>query len=49
MQGGLGRVLDEHNVAWAILPPDLVGAREIQRELGWEVIYEDETAVILRR
>ena len=42
-------VLAEYDVAWAVLPPDLVGAREIQRELGWEVIYEDETAVILRR
>ena len=48
-QEGWEGVLDEHNVAWVILPPGLVGAREIQRELGWAVIYEDETAVILRR
>ena len=42
-------VLDQHDVAWAILPSDSLAAREIQQELGWAVLYEDNTAVILRR
>ena len=40
-------VLEAYDVAWVILPADEVSARMIQLELGWEVVYEDETAIIL--
>lgn len=42
-------VLQEYGVDWAILPPGSLAAREIQRGLGWVVVYEDKTAVILRQ
>ena len=49
IQEGWEDVLDQYAVAWAILPSDSLAAREIQRELGWVVLYEDDTAVILRK
>ncbi len=49
LQEGWEEVLDQYDVTWAILPPEMRAARAIQNELGWEVIYEDGTAVILRR
>ena len=49
LQAGWESVLDQYNVRWVILPPDEAAVRAIQSELGWKVIYEDETAVILRR
>lgn len=42
-------VLVEHDISWAILPSNKIVVRMIQLELGWEVLYADETAVILRR
>ncbi|HCU57692.1 MAG TPA: hypothetical protein DF984_05635, partial [Anaerolineaceae bacterium] len=46
---GWESVLEEYNVEWAILPIDQISVRMIQLELGWDVIYEDETAAILHR
>ncbi len=41
-------VLDQYDVDWAILPTNTLSATAIQSELGWKVIYQDETAVILQ-
>jgi hypothetical protein len=49
VQEGWEDVLDQYTVDWAIITADSLAAREIQQELGWQLIYEDETAVILRR
>jgi hypothetical protein len=49
LQGGWEEVLDQYDVAWAILPHDMRAVSAIQNQLGWEVIYKDGTAVILRR
>jgi len=49
LQKGWEDVLDQYNVSWAILPLNEPAALAIQSELGWELIYEDDTAVILRR
>lgn len=46
---GWESVLKEYDVEWAILPVDAVAARMIQLELGWDIIYEDQTAVILHK
>ena len=46
---GWESVLDQYNVDWAILPINMKAAEAIEWDLGWEVIYEDETATILRR
>jgi len=48
-QDGWEDVLKQYNVDWAILPIDEPAAKAIQRDLGWKVIYEDETAVVLVR
>ena len=40
-------VLEQYNVAWAILPSESLTAGEIQRKLGWTVLYQDDTAVVL--
>jgi hypothetical protein len=40
-------VLARHQVQWAILPADALLAVRLRNDLGWRVIYQDETAVIL--
>jgi hypothetical protein len=42
-------VLDNYEVDWAILPTDEPVSEAIEEELGWKVVYEDDTAVILIR
>ena len=42
-------VLEQYNVAWAILPSESLTAAEFQRQLGWSVLFQDDTAVILGR
>ncbi len=46
---GWETVLEIYDIEWAILPVDQISVRMIQLELGWDVIYEDETATILHR
>lgn len=46
---GWEQVLEEYNIEWALIPPETITARTLQRDLGWEVVYKDETAVILRK
>lgn len=47
-QEGWQEVLDQYDVSWAILPTGERAVRAIEEKLGWEVIYQDNTAVILR-
>jgi Ca2+/Na+ antiporter len=42
-------VLDQYQVDWAIIPLDSPAAGALQFELGWRVLYEDNTAIILQR
>ena len=49
VEEGWESVLEEYDVAWAILPVDQVSAQMIPLKLGWQVVYEDETAIILHR
>lgn len=48
-QEGWETVLDQYKVNWVILPKDEIAVKNIQKELEWNLIYEDETAVILKR
>jgi hypothetical protein len=41
-------IFEEYDIDWAILPTDAPVVRQIQNELGWDEIYRDETAIILR-
>lgn len=49
LEEGWEGVLDQYDVDWAILPQDIRAAQALQTDLGWEVVYEDGVAVILRR
>jgi len=48
-QDGWQEVLDQYDVSWAILPKYEASAKAIQTELGWKLLYEDQTAIILKR
>ena len=41
-------ILDQYEMQWAIVRFESPIARELERN-GWEAIYSDETAVILKR
>lgn len=49
VQDGWEGVLDQYQVSWAILPANNEAAHAIKSELGWKLIYEDDTALILQR
>lgn len=42
-------VLDQYQVDWAILPTNNKAAQAIEVDLEWDLVYEDTTALILRR
>lgn len=42
-------VLEEYHVNWVILPNDEPASRALIRDLGWKILYEDDTAVILKQ
>ncbi len=42
-------VLERYNVAWALLPRDSVLTRALTESSGWNVLYNDATAMVLRR
>lgn len=49
MEEGWEGVLEEYDVTWAILPQERRVANALVDDMGWEMIYEDDTTVILRR
>ncbi len=49
LQEGWENILAEYRVDWAILPMNAASAHALQSELGWKIVYEDSTAVILHR
>jgi hypothetical protein len=42
-------LLDKYQVEWAIIPPGAPLAPALGSELHWETVYEDNTAIILRK
>ena len=46
LQQGWQRIFEEYNIAWAILAPEWPLAKELKVQ-GWEIVYQDQTAVIL--
>ena len=47
-QEGWEQVLNKYQIEWAILPSDESAVHALIRDCGWNVVYEDSTAVILR-
>lgn len=48
-QEGWEEVLEKYGVDWAILPVDEIAAEALEEELGWKIVFQDETTVILER
>ncbi len=46
---GWGDVLEQYSVDWVIFPAREVLSAELRDQPGWSVLYEDQTAIILRR
>jgi tRNA(His) 5'-end guanylyltransferase len=42
-------VLDKHQVAWILLPVNFGLATALKERSDWEVIYDDQQAIIFRR
>jgi hypothetical protein len=42
-------ILDQYDIQWAIIPSDSLLADTLVDEHQWEILYEDDTAVILRK
>jgi hypothetical protein len=49
MQPGWQDTLKKYDVSWAILPPARPLTQALHNELGWQVIYQDDTATIIRK
>ena len=49
LQDGWEDVLDQYDVTWAILPPEMRVVSALQNDLGWDTVYQDDTAVVLQR
>src|SRR5215212_6187929 len=48
LQAGWREIFNQYNITWAIIPPDSPLSRELIGQ-GWEILYEDQTAVILNK
>ena len=48
LQDGWQSILEHHNVRWAIIRPRWPLANELRAQ-GWDVVYKDQTTVILIR
>jgi hypothetical protein len=44
---GWESVIDQYAVGWVLVPPDSPLANELVKRTGWQVVYEDETAVVM--
>jgi len=49
IEDGWESVLDDHYVDWVILPTKEHAARALEQQDDWQVVYRDDTAIIIRR
>jgi len=49
LEKGWEDILNKYNVSWVIVQPNLSLVKVLQHENGWNVLYQDDTAVILRK
>jgi hypothetical protein len=48
LQSGWQATIKKYDVSWAILPSDRPLIQALENELGWQIIYQDNTATIIR-
>lgn len=46
---GWKSIFIKYNVEWVILPPDSVLGKSLNQNSGWDLLYTDLTAIIIRR
>ncbi len=49
LRAGWQEILDNYNITWVIIPTHSPLAITLLENQGWEMIYEDSTAIIIRR
>jgi len=49
MRNGWQDTLKKYDISWAILPSDRPLIQALKDELGWQIIYQDATATIIRK
>ena len=49
LSDGWQDVLRQHNIEWAIVERDSILARELESKYQWNVLYEDDNSVVLRK
>jgi hypothetical protein len=49
MQNGWQDTLKKYDVSWAILPSNRPLIQALQNDLGWQIVYQDSTATIIRK
>jgi len=49
LQDGWQNIFKMHDIEWAILPVDSPLAKSLTSDLQWQVLYQDDTAIIIRK
>jgi hypothetical protein len=49
LAGGWQDIFERYDIEWAIVRSDSLLAKTLQSQYDWKVLYQDETAVILRK
>jgi hypothetical protein len=45
---GWEEIFQKYDIEWVIIPSDSMLAGTLTNEYQWEILYEDETAIVLR-
>ena len=46
---GWEQILEKYQVDWMLIPEEAILAKALIEHTGWETLYEDETAIIIKR
>ena len=49
VQNGWQDILQKYDISWAIIPTNFPLVATLQDKLGWQIIYQDNTATILHK
>lgn len=49
LQDGWQAILEKYNISWAIISSGSPLTQALRNELGWQIIYQDQTATIIRK
>jgi hypothetical protein len=49
LEDGWQEIIKKYNVSWAIMPSKSPLVAALEKELGWQIIYQDSTATIIEK